>query len=168
MKKLVLTGAAGALGTQLRQPLSGMAQALVSTDQVEGLGDLHAGETYIRADLGDLAAMKAVCEGAEMVVHFGAIGNEAPFDDILHSNIIGAYNVWEAAYQAGVRRVIYASSIHAVGMHLKQDFIGIDAPIAPILFTVWLNALPKIWAACIGISGGWKAYICVSFRPQGL
>ena len=64
-KKLILTGAAGALGTQLREPLSKLADTLVSTDQVEDLGRLYSNETYIKADLGDLTAMKAVCEGAE-------------------------------------------------------------------------------------------------------
>jgi uronate dehydrogenase len=66
-----------------------------------------------------------------MIVHFGAIADEAPWDDILQSNIIGAYNIWEAAYRNGVRRVVYASSVHAVGMHLKTDTIGLDAPHRP-------------------------------------
>lgn len=134
MKKLVLTGAAGALGSKLRAALAKMADELVSTDIVEIEGDLNPGETFVKADLSDLSTMKAVCEGADMVVHFGALGNEAPFDDILQSNIIGAYNVWEAAYQAGARRVVYASSIHAVGMHPKRDFIGTDAPHRPDTF----------------------------------
>lgn len=69
-----------------------------------------------------------------MVVHFGAFVDEAPFDQILGPNIIGAYNIWEAAYQQGVRRVVYASSIHAVGMHAKTDFIGIDAQHRPDTF----------------------------------
>jgi len=94
MKKLVLTGAAGRLGSD----------------------------------------MMGVLKGADMVVHFGAYGDEAPFEKILGPNIIGAYNVWEAAYRQGVRRVIYASSIHAVGMHPKTDFIGTDAPHRPDTF----------------------------------
>ena len=70
-------------------------------------------------------------KGADMVVHFGAIGDEAPFDAILQANIVGAYNIWEAAHQNGVKRVVYASSIHAVGMHKKTDFIGTDVPHRP-------------------------------------
>lgn len=131
MKKLVLTGAAGRLGSYLREPLSKMADTLVSTDLVDDIGKLYDGESYVKADLAKLDDMMAVLEGADMVVHFGAIGDEAPFDDILQSNIVGAYNVWEAAYQHGVRRVVYASSIHAVGMHPKSDFIGTDAPHRP-------------------------------------
>jgi uronate dehydrogenase len=131
MKKLVLTGAAGRLGSYLREPLTRMCDELVSTDIVAEIGKLYEGESYVQADLTDLAAIEAVLDGADMVVHFGAIGDEAPWDAILQSNIIGAYNVWEAAYRKGVKRVVYASSVHAVGMHLKTDTIGLDAPHRP-------------------------------------
>jgi uronate dehydrogenase len=131
MKKLVLTGAAGRLGSYLREPLAAMCEELVSTDIAEDIGRLYDGERYQRADLSKLDEVSAVLEGAEMVVHFGAIGDEAPWDDILQSNILGAYNVWEAAHRHGLRRVVYASSIHAVGMHKRQDFIGVDAPHRP-------------------------------------
>ncbi|WP_341369042.1 NAD(P)-dependent oxidoreductase [Yoonia sp. BS5-3] len=131
MKKLVLTGAAGRLGSYLREPLSKLCETFVSTDRVDDLGKLYPNESYVQADLTDLAAMEGILEDADMVVHFGAIGDEAPWDDILQSNIIGAYNVWEAAYRNGVKRVVYASSVHAVGMHLKTDTIGLDAPHRP-------------------------------------
>ena len=131
MTKIVLTGAAGRLGSYLREPLSKMATSLVSTDLQEDVGKLYPGETFMSADLGDLEAMKKVIEGADVVVHFGAIGDEAPFDDILHSNIIGAYNVWEAARLHGVKRVVYASSIHAVGMYPKNENVGVNVPHRP-------------------------------------
>jgi len=134
MKKIVLTGAAGRLGSYLREPLTKLADELVSTDLADDIGNLYQRETYIKADLTDLAAMCDVLNGADMVVHFGAYGDEAPFETILGPNIIGAYNVWEAAYRNGVRRVVYASSIHAVGMHSKMEFIGTDAPHKPDTF----------------------------------
>ena len=115
----------------MREPLTKLADTLLSTDIVEDIGKLHAGETYQAADLSDLDAMLAVTEGADMIVHFGAIGDEAPFDDILSSNIVGAYNVWEAAHRNGVRRVVYASSVHAIGMHDRTAGIGLDAPHKP-------------------------------------
>ncbi|WP_150120884.1 NAD-dependent epimerase/dehydratase family protein, partial [Sulfitobacter sp. HI0040] len=73
-------------------------------------------------------------EGADMVIHFGAIVDEKPFMELLGPNFIGSYNIFEGASQHGVRRVVYASSIHAVGMHKKADFIGIDAPHRPDTF----------------------------------
>lgn len=134
MKKLVLTGAAGRLGSYLREPLLKMCDELVSTDLADDIGTLYKGERYVKADLTDLAAMNALLKGADMVVHFGANGDEAPFEELLGPNFIGAYNIWEAAHQNGVRRVVYASSIHAVGMHKTTDFIGTDAPHRPDTF----------------------------------
>lgn len=131
MQKIVLTGAAGRLGSYLREPLSKMADSLLSTDLADDIGKLYAGESYVSADLADYDAIHALLEGADMVVHFGAIADEAPFDQILGPNIIGAYNIWEAAHQHGVRRVVYASSIHAVGMYPKNEPIGVDAPHRP-------------------------------------
>ena len=146
LKKLVLTGAAGRLGSYLREPLSQLAEELVSTDIVDDIGNVLANETYVRADLASLDDMMGVLSGADMVIHFGAIGDEAPFDAILEANIKGAYNVWEAAYQNGLKRVVYASSIHAVGMHPKTDFIGTDAPHRPDTF----YGLAKCFAEDLG------------------
>lgn len=134
MTKLVLTGAAGRLGSYLREPLAKMCEELVTTDIVNDIGTLYPGERYVQADLAKFDEILGLMEGADMVLHFGAIGDEAPFETILGPNIIGAYNVWEAAHRHGVKRVIYASSIHAVGMHSKHDFIGVDAPHRPDTF----------------------------------
>lgn len=134
MKKIVLTGAAGRLGSYLREPLLKLADMLVSSDIVPDFGKLHDRETYVRADLAKYEDIHALLKGADMVVHFGAYVDEAPFDTILGPNIIGAYNVWEAAFQNKLRRVVYASSIHAVGMHAKTDFIGTDAAHRPDTF----------------------------------
>ncbi len=146
MKKLVLTGAAGRLGSYLREPLARMCDTLVSTDMVEDIGKLYPGETYMKGDLASMDDMMRVLDGAEMVVHFGAIADEAPFEDLLGPNFVGAYNIWEAAYRHGLRRVVYASSIHAVGMHAKNDFIGTDAPHRPDTF----YGLAKCFAEDLG------------------
>ena len=134
MKKIVLTGAAGRLGSYLRAPLSKMCDDFVSSDIAESVSDLAANETYVRADITDLDAMVSLLEGADMVVHFGAIADEAPMEQLWGPNFYGAYTVWEAAHRNKLRRVVYASSIHAVGMHKKTDFIGIDAPHRPDTF----------------------------------
>lgn len=134
MKKLVLTGAAGRLGSYLREPLSQMCEELISTDIVDDIGMLYPTETYAQADVAVYDQIAPLLEGADMVIHFGAIVDEKPFEDLLGPNFIGSYNVWEAAYQHGLQRVVYASSIHAVGMHKKSDFIGVDAPHRPDTF----------------------------------
>jgi uronate dehydrogenase len=132
--KIVLTGAAGRLGSYLREPLSSMAHRLVSSDVSDDIGTLYKNERYERADITNFTAMEALLEGADTVVHFGAIGDEREFDVLLGPNFIGAYNVWEAAHRKGVKRVVYASSIHAVGMYPKTQAIGTDVPHRPDTF----------------------------------
>lgn len=146
MKRLVLTGAAGRLGSYLREPLSKLADELVSSDLADDLGNLYPNESYVKADLADLGAISDLLKGADMVVHFGAIGDEAPFEQLLGPNFIGAYNIWEAAYRNKLRRVIYASSIHAVGMYPKNEFIGTNVPHRPDTF----YGLAKCFAEDLG------------------
>ena len=146
MKKLVLTGAAGRLGSYLREPLTKMCDTLVSTDIVDDIGVLYNGETYQKGDLASLDDMMAVLKGADMVVHMGAYADEGPFEKLLGPNFIGAYNIWEAAHQNGLKRVIYGSSIHAVGMHPKNEFIGTDARHRPDTF----YGLAKCFAEDLG------------------
>jgi len=146
MKKLVLTGAAGRLGSYLREPMTKMADELVSTDIVDDIGKLYPGESYIKGDLASLDDMLKVLEGADMVVHMGAYADEGPFEKLLGPNFVGAYNIWEAAYRHGLKRVIYGSSIHAVGMHPKNEFIGTDVPHRPDTF----YGLAKCFAEDLG------------------
>jgi len=146
MKKLVLTGAAGRLGSYLREPLAAMCDTLVSTDIADDIGKLYPNETYVRADLAELDPFVQMLDGADMVVHFGAFVDEGPFEQLLGPNFIGAYNIWEAAYRNKLRRVVYASSIHAVGMYPKTDFIGTDVPHRPDTF----YGLAKCFAEDLG------------------
>lgn len=146
MKKLVLTGAAGSLGSRLRAPLSKMCDTLLSTDIADGIDDALPNETFVQADLADFDAILPLLEGADMVVHFGAFVDEGPFEKLLGPNFVGAYNIWEAAYRHKVRRVVYASSIHAVGMYPKNQFIGVDVPHRPDTF----YGLAKCFAEDLG------------------
>jgi len=131
LKKIVLTGAAGRLGGYLRKPLAAKCETLVSTDIAPLTDPLIKGESFVKADLADYAKMAEIIKGADMVVHFGGHPDEKPFEDILHANIIGCYNIWQAAHEAGVRRIVYASSIHAVGLHPKTTAINIHTPHRP-------------------------------------
>ena len=131
MKKIVLTGAAGRLGSYLREPLSKMADQLLSTDISNEIGSLYDNETFVKADLAEMSEIKPLMKDADMVVHFGAYVDEGPFEKLWGPNFVGSYNVWESARLAGVKRVIYASSIHAVGMYPRNQFIGVDVPHRP-------------------------------------
>ncbi|MGR3290137.1 MAG: NAD-dependent epimerase/dehydratase family protein [Paracoccaceae bacterium] len=127
MEKIVLTGARGRLGMLLREPLSKMANVLLSTDIQSAPDTLLGNETFIQADVAKMEEIEPLLAGADMVVHFGAVVDEAPFDELLGPNFIGAYNVWEAASKHRLRRVIYASSIHAVGMLATADGVDTNA-----------------------------------------
>ncbi|WP_299818094.1 NAD(P)-dependent oxidoreductase [uncultured Jannaschia sp.] len=144
--KIVLTGAAGRLGSYLREPLVRLCDELISSDIAEDIGKLYDGERYVRADLAEYDQIHALLEGADMVVHFGAIVDEAPFETLLGPNFVGAYNVWEAAHRHKLRRVVYASSIHAVGMYPRQEHIGTDVPHRPDTF----YGLAKCFAEDLG------------------
>ncbi len=115
-KPLVLTGAAGWLGRHLRPHLAKREGGLRSTDIVD-FGPALPGEEIVLADLSDAAAVDRVVAGASGVVHFGGIRIEDSFDRILQANIIGTYNVIDAARRHGVKRVVYASSVHAIGYY---------------------------------------------------
>ncbi|MEM8811439.1 MAG: NAD(P)-dependent oxidoreductase [Pseudomonadota bacterium] len=131
MTVLALTGAAGRLGSYLREPLAAHGSKLISSDLADEIGSLYPGEIYRRVDVAEMDQVMPMLEGVDTVVHFAAIPDEAPFEEILGPNFIGAYNIWEAAYRQGVKRVVYASSIHAVGMYPRTERIGVDAPHRP-------------------------------------
>ena len=146
MKKIVLTGAAGALGTVLREPLSKMAEALVSTDIAAAPTKLLANESYVQADVAEMDQIGPVLKGADMVVHFGAFVDEGPFEKLWGPNYVGAYNIWEAAQKQGLRRVVYASSIHAVGMEATNAGVDTDTAHRPDTF----YGLAKCFAEDLG------------------
>ncbi len=129
MKHILITGAAGLVGSGLRENLSGRYK-LRLTD-IKTPHDLAEDEEYLEADLRDFEAVKKISEGMDAVVHLGAITRENTWQSILASNIDGTYNVFESARLAGVKRVIYASSVHAVGFYRRSQRIGVDVKVLP-------------------------------------
>ena len=92
MNTVVLTGAAGGIGTRLRTLLKPHVGKLILSDMTEPAG-LGGDETFIPADLADLAAVERALEGADGVVHMGGISSESDWDSVLHANIIGMRNL---------------------------------------------------------------------------
>ncbi|TNC52457.1 NAD(P)-dependent oxidoreductase [Rubellimicrobium rubrum] len=134
LKKIVLTGAAGELGSTLREPLSRMCEALVCVDLKDAPGPLASNESWAVADCAELDQVAPLMEGAEIIVNFVGIPDERSFEELLRPNFLSSYVIWEAAYRAGVRRVVYASSVHAVGMWETNAGIDTDAPHRPDTF----------------------------------
>ncbi|MFO7856764.1 MAG: NAD(P)-dependent oxidoreductase [Paracoccaceae bacterium] len=125
MKTVLMTGAAGGVGGHLRRELAGR-YALRLSD-LAGIDDLGEGESFVAADLADIDAVRRAVEGVDAVVHLGGFSVEGPWDAILEANIVGTRNVYEAAREAGVRRVVFASSNHAVGFYERTETIDHEA-----------------------------------------
>ena len=130
MQTVLITGAAGAIGTRLRRLLEGAYPRIRLSDVARPAG-LGAQETFVKADLADMAEVEAAVSGADGIVHLGGFSVEGPWETILQANIIGCYNLFEAARRHGVRRVVFASSNHAIGFYPRQRRIGVDAPVRP-------------------------------------
>jgi uronate dehydrogenase len=120
MAIVLITGAAGGVGSILRPRLArpGRTLRLLDITPIEA----GPGEEAVTASVTDLAALTAASEGADAIIHLGGIATEDSWRDILEININGTYNVFEAARRAGVSRVIFASSNHAVGFTPRSDF----------------------------------------------
>lgn len=121
-KRILITGAAGQIGVALRHGLRG-SYALLRLSDIAPLGAAQAGEEICSADLRDMAALEASMQGIDCIVHLGGVSVEDSWEKVLPANIEGCYNVFEAARRCGVKRVIFASSNHAIGFHRRERFI---------------------------------------------
>ncbi|MGE0213994.1 MAG: NAD-dependent epimerase/dehydratase family protein [Parvibaculaceae bacterium] len=129
-RPMLLTGAAGVLGRWLRPRLLKLHGALRSSDVADPAPAL-AGEEVIVADLADAGAVDRLVAGVGRIVHFGGISYETAFDRILASNIIGTYNVFEAARRHGAGPIVYASSNHAIGFYTRDDRLDANVKTRP-------------------------------------
>lgn len=127
---ILLTGAAGQMGQKLREMLRGRVAQLRLSD-IAPMDPAGPGEALWPCDLADTDALAKAMAGVDAVVHLAASLNVDDWRQTLDVNIAGTYHVYDAARRAGVRRVIYASSHHAVGMYPVEQRIGLDARLRP-------------------------------------
>ncbi len=128
--RLLLTGAAGALGRVLRPRLKPLCEVLRVSDIAE-MAPAGVGEEVVTAALQDKAAVVALLQGVSAVVHLGGVSTEHSFEDVLPANIIGAYHVYEAARIQGARRIVFASSNHVTGFYTQRETITPQMPVRP-------------------------------------
>ena len=124
-KRLLITGAAGKIGRRMRAGLRSCADVVRLSD-VASLKPAQEHEELASADLASFEAVSAAVDGVDGIVHLGGEIYESSFERILSANICGTYNIYEAARRHGVRRIVYASSIHAVGFYPREEVIGTD------------------------------------------
>jgi uronate dehydrogenase len=128
--RILITGAAGRLGSQLRSGLAPLAKTIRVADRVP-LGPLGPHEEEAIFDLADMEATIAATQGCDAIVHFGGAPTENPWQTIVDATICGSYHIYEGARKHGVKRVVYASSVHAIGFHEIGAQISVDAPPRP-------------------------------------
>ncbi|HEX8611309.1 MAG TPA: NAD(P)-dependent oxidoreductase [Telluria sp.] len=129
-KRILLTGAAGGLGRQLRDRIKPWAD-IVRLSDLADVGPAGDGEEVVQCDLADKAGVLALMEGVDAVLHFGGISTEAPFDAIMQANILGTANLYEAIHKCGVKRVVFASSNHTMGFYKTTDLVDAEMPPRP-------------------------------------
>lgn len=137
--RVLLTGAAGTIGTHLRPGLAPLVGELCLLDR-RPMERQVAAERAIVADVRDPAAVRDACAGMDMIIHLAAISVEAPYPDVLDVNVTGTRHVLEAARDQGCRRVVLASSNHVVGRYPVGQRIDVDAPARPDGFYGWSKA----------------------------
>ncbi len=118
--RILMTGAAGGIGRAIRAKIGHLADTIRLSDIVD-IADPGANEEAVTCDLADFAAVRDLVEGCQGIIHLGGISVERPFSEIVQGNLIGVYNLYEAARQAGTRRIFFASSNHAIGFHDRED-----------------------------------------------
>ncbi|MES2126073.1 MAG: NAD(P)-dependent oxidoreductase [Pseudomonadota bacterium] len=129
-RRILLTGAAGGLGRELRERARTWADIVRVADIVD-VGPAREGEEVVTCDLADHDAVMKMVEGCDAVLHFGGISVEDQFMPIMQANILGLYHVYKAVHQFGVKRVVYASSSHTVGFYENTDKVDATMPLRP-------------------------------------
>jgi len=130
MHRVLITGAGGGIGRSLRETLRGIYPVLRLSDRVP-IAPARDKEELDQTDIADMGAVEKMVAGVDGIVHLGGISGESTWEAILQGNIIGTYNVFEAARRAGVKRIVVATSNHAVGFYKRAQTIDDRVVVRP-------------------------------------
>ncbi|HEY7254259.1 MAG TPA: NAD(P)-dependent oxidoreductase [Methylomirabilota bacterium] len=128
MKTVLITGAAGDIGTHLSRELAGRYTLRLSDRRPL---KPPRGQTFVRADISKMADALRISRGVDAIVHLGGYSVEGPWPAILQANIVGGYNVFEAARRNRVKRILFPTSNHAVGYYRRDQTIDHRVYIKP-------------------------------------
>jgi len=121
LKKILMTGAAGGVGGFLRSQLKDRYQLVLS--DIKEVPGVQPSEQFVPANLADADAVRRIIQGVDGIIHLGGFSVEGPWSVIRDANIEGTFNVYEAALESGVKRVIFASSNHTIGFYERTQTI---------------------------------------------
>src|SRR2546430_892887 len=130
MHRVLITGAGGGIGRSLRETLRGIYPVLRLSDRVP-VAPARDKEELDQTDIADMGAVEKMVAGVDGIIHLGGISGESTWEAILQGNIIGTYNVFEAARRAGVKRIVLATSNHAVGFYKRAQTIDDRVVVRP-------------------------------------
>ncbi|MFC6689256.1 NAD-dependent epimerase/dehydratase family protein [Jhaorihella thermophila] len=130
MKRLLITGAAGGIGTAMRSRLAHLAETLRLAD-IAPIPDPAPNEEVVQCDLADRDAVFDMVAGCDGIVHLGGVPVERSFNQILNANIIGLFNLFEAARAHDRPRILFASSNHAIGYYRQTERLTAASPTKP-------------------------------------
>ncbi len=169
-KRVLILGAAGQIGRAVRERLRGR-YALMRLADIVPQAPPEPGEECVDAELTEMPALKAAMSGIDCVVHLAGVSvepKERAWEQVLPANVVGVYNVFEAARQAGVARVVYASSHHAIGFYRRTETIPASVAPRPDSYygaaKVFGEAMGRLYADKFGLS-----VACLrigAFRPE--
>lgn len=165
--RVLLTGANGVVGKVLRESLRGVYPVLRLSHRRE-FGEALPGEEIVLANLDDPDEVDRAMEGVDAVIHMGGKAEEGTWDQVLKSNIMGSFNVFEAARRHGVKRIVNASTNHVTGYYRRDRQITVYDPPRPdcryATTKVFGEALARLYADKYDMS-----VICMrigSFQPR--
>lgn len=130
MKRLLITGANGGLGSLCRARLTHMADILRLSSNTD-LGEAAPHEEIVICDLADKDAVAEMVRDCDGIVHLGGQSFEASWDVIRPANIDGVFHLYEGARKHGVNRILFASSNHAIGFHEQTTRLDANSPTRP-------------------------------------
>jgi NAD+ dependent glucose-6-phosphate dehydrogenase len=156
--RVLLTGAAGRIGTAFFAETADRYQFRLADLDVSSLRAVNDHEV-VEINIADLDACHAACAGMDAVVHLAADPSpDAEFyPSLLENNVKGVYNIFRAAKDAGCRRVIFASSVHAVVGYPPDKPISTDVAVRPINMYGATKCFGEAVAACFAYGEGLPA-----------
>jgi len=140
MTRVALSGGDGQLGQFLRRTLLAQGVNLRSTG-LRPLQPLRRDEDVSHGDLRDGENVDRLLQGVDVLIHMAGTSVERPLSEIIENNLIGLHAVYEGARRHKVKRVVFASSNHSVGMHETTDRLALDCDFRPDGF----YGLSKMW-----------------------